>query len=473
MFEKAGLEDAAGIGAMDRLLDDAGKRVVAINETTRDEIRGIIAKGIEEGVPMRELGDRVRGSGAFTSDRAERIARTETATVLNQSQVQTFRSYGVQQVRVLDGTRDAPCADANGQIWTVEEALGSPIAHPNCVRDFVPIVVAEQLAEGGGLSGIVDEPPPLTAAERELLQRQQAARDRVEAIRQERLTTQSYTREEVIERVGDGRLTLDNVADYRWDVRIERDVGSLRSNQLDAKLVEAVEDARAAGLKMDLQTIRYMGEDIGEVNKVKAAAVYQSGNAEIRIGRASQNYLGNHFYPSYITRTGAKADDFYSLVQHELGHAAQHALSQLRTTQWQGLTVDQNVVKTQLRWARKNLKDTEASIQRVGDLIRAQESGGVVGGPFDPSATLDRLRERAKNLYDLKDSYTRQVEALKEFQKAGRKLENALTDYAKTNHHEDFAESYWFWLNNPQALKQLSPSRYEYFEKITAEAAAT
>lgn len=150
MFEKAGLEDAAGTGAMDRLLDDAGERIVAINETTRDEIRGIIAKGIEEGVPMRELGDRVRGSGAFTSDRAERIARTETATVLNQSQLQTFQSYGVQQVRVLDGTRDAPCADANGQIWSVDEALGNPIAHPNCVRDFVPIVVAEQLAGVGG-----------------------------------------------------------------------------------------------------------------------------------------------------------------------------------------------------------------------------------------------------------------------------------------------------------------------------------
>lgn len=444
---------------MDRLLADAGSRVVEINDFTRALISDVVRSGVEEGLSMAELGSRIGDTGVFSSDRAERIARTETATVLNQSQIQTFQAYGVQQVRVLDGLNDAICANANGEIWTTEEALANPIGHPNCVRDFVPIVVAEQLA-GTELPGVVEEPPPLTTAERELLERQQAARDRVEALRLERTTTQSYTREEVIERVGDGRLTLEKAADYRWDIRIERDAGSLRSNQLDAKLAEAIEDARAAGLKMDLGTIRYLGDEIGD----NAAAAYYPNLAEIRIGRASQNYLGNTYYPSYVGRTGTKIDDFYSLVHHELGHSVEHALSQVRIAQWQGLTVDQNVVKVQLRAARKYLKDTETSIQRVADLISAQTGGDPV--------VLDRLRERAKMLYDLKDSYARQVEMLKEFQKGQRTLEEALTKYGHTNEKEDFAESYWFWLNNPEKLKELSPSRYEFFEKITAEAAA-
>lgn len=170
-----GLEDVAGTGAMSKLLRESGDRIVAINEVTRDEIRGIVQKGIEEGVTMAELGERVRGSAAFTSDRAERIARTETATILNKSQVETFRSYGVERVRVLDGVNDAPCANANGEIWTVDEALGNPIGHPNCVRDFVPIVVAEQLGAGE---------EPFAGYTEEEIQRDWAFRDEVRWLEQ-------------------------------------------------------------------------------------------------------------------------------------------------------------------------------------------------------------------------------------------------------------------------------------------------
>ncbi|MBU7015544.1 MAG: hypothetical protein HXS43_12030, partial [Theionarchaea archaeon] len=42
------------------------------------------------------------------------------------------------QVRVLDGDGCEECIEANGQIWTIEEAMANPLQHPNCLRDFEP-----------------------------------------------------------------------------------------------------------------------------------------------------------------------------------------------------------------------------------------------------------------------------------------------------------------------------------------------
>jgi len=40
---------------------------------------------------------------------------------------------------VIDGTEwDEECREANGQTWSIQKALANPIAHPNCVRTFVP-----------------------------------------------------------------------------------------------------------------------------------------------------------------------------------------------------------------------------------------------------------------------------------------------------------------------------------------------
>lgn len=47
---------------------------------------------------------------------------------------------GVGHVLVIDGTaNDLECAQANGQIWTLEQAEQNPIGHPNCQRRFIPV----------------------------------------------------------------------------------------------------------------------------------------------------------------------------------------------------------------------------------------------------------------------------------------------------------------------------------------------
>ena len=121
-----------------RLQSQIGERVVGILETTRQDIADAIEKGLAEGLGAAELGDRIEEASAFSELRAETIARTETATLLNQASTESYREFGITHVEVIDGTDDDECAEANGQVWTIEEAQANPIAHPNCVRDFSP-----------------------------------------------------------------------------------------------------------------------------------------------------------------------------------------------------------------------------------------------------------------------------------------------------------------------------------------------
>ena len=73
-------------------------------------------------------------------NQARAIVRTESKYAEAESASQAFAEQGVRRVRVTDGTDDALCAEANGQIWSVEEMAANPVAHPNCTRSFEPII---------------------------------------------------------------------------------------------------------------------------------------------------------------------------------------------------------------------------------------------------------------------------------------------------------------------------------------------
>jgi len=136
---KADLRDAV----VETLLRTSGLRIKGISETTRDRVADILRRGMDDGLSMAELGDRIESaSGLFDELRAETIARTETATILNEAAVAQYREFGVERVEVVDGDDDDECSAAHGQVWTLDQADSSPIAHPNCVRSFTPIVGA-------------------------------------------------------------------------------------------------------------------------------------------------------------------------------------------------------------------------------------------------------------------------------------------------------------------------------------------
>ena len=124
-----------------RLLRRVGLRVAGIGRTTRELVARAIREGIEQGLSPRELGEVVRAAG-FGEARAEAIARTEAATVLNEAAIASYRELEVTHVQVTDGDEDDECAEADGQTWTLDEAESSPLAHPNCTRSFAPVIGA-------------------------------------------------------------------------------------------------------------------------------------------------------------------------------------------------------------------------------------------------------------------------------------------------------------------------------------------
>jgi len=145
-------QKAAPVGAVERTLNRGAARVQGINETTRAKIQEAIIRGLEDGLDVLAVADLIEQSGTvggldmgslFDEYRAEMIARTELGTVYNESAVASYRDAGLDQVEVIDGDDDEPCAEANGSIWSADEAEANSLEHPNCTRDFVPYFGAE------------------------------------------------------------------------------------------------------------------------------------------------------------------------------------------------------------------------------------------------------------------------------------------------------------------------------------------
>ena len=131
-----------------------GSRVTSINRTTREKIQAAVAEGVQKGMSPSELGNLLETSAAFDEARAEMIARTETAYAYNDSAIGSYRDLGVEQVEVIDGDMDDVCAHANGATWSMDEARSNPIGHPNCTRDFIPVlapVAKAAVSQGEGI----------------------------------------------------------------------------------------------------------------------------------------------------------------------------------------------------------------------------------------------------------------------------------------------------------------------------------
>jgi hypothetical protein len=123
-----------------------GERITQIDETTRDTLRDELQSAFEDGKgeSVTELAGRLRDvvgdSAEMSPSRALTIARTETAIAYNHGALLAYGQNGIENVEVSDGDGDEECADADGQTWTLEEAMSDPVAHPNCVRSFSPVV---------------------------------------------------------------------------------------------------------------------------------------------------------------------------------------------------------------------------------------------------------------------------------------------------------------------------------------------
>ena len=126
------------------LLAEIARRVAGITEVTREKVSRAVDDGIKDGLGAAELGRLIESSAAFAPYRAEVIARTETNRVLNVSQLETFKHYGVERVQAIDGDDDAECAARDGRIYTVDEAANIE-DHPNGTLDWAPLTLTEDV----------------------------------------------------------------------------------------------------------------------------------------------------------------------------------------------------------------------------------------------------------------------------------------------------------------------------------------
>jgi hypothetical protein len=117
-----------------------GERIVQLEGTTREAVVDLIRRQLAAGtassptVLAQEIAAAVREQfEGYETWRALRIARTEVGTVANTATALGTKQAGFTHVDVFDGDSDGPCASANGAVWTVEEALASPLGHPNCL----------------------------------------------------------------------------------------------------------------------------------------------------------------------------------------------------------------------------------------------------------------------------------------------------------------------------------------------------
>jgi HK97 family phage portal protein len=141
-YAKARSAEMVGLKWVDDVLVDNPAAQYSINQTTRDEIRSLIVKALEEGMTPAEVEKAIRQLGAFSASRAAMIAQTELSAAHVQGALAAAKHSRVatKKYSMLGSQHDADdeCDDnvAAGDIG-IDESFPSghsgPPFHPNCV----------------------------------------------------------------------------------------------------------------------------------------------------------------------------------------------------------------------------------------------------------------------------------------------------------------------------------------------------
>jgi hypothetical protein len=128
--------------------DEIAKRVVyrkdGVGGIVRTLKRRLLAKLANELSAESTKVDAEQAIMAYIDDwrkgHAETVALTEAVHSYNEAMLDSIESTGASEVYVEDGDdHDEPCQEANGSVWTVEEARSRRLEHPRCRRAFLPL----------------------------------------------------------------------------------------------------------------------------------------------------------------------------------------------------------------------------------------------------------------------------------------------------------------------------------------------
>ena len=498
-------------GAVDHALSRSSKRITAISNTTRSGVRKRIAEAIEQGMSPREAGQYVREWSGFTEYRAERIARTEMMNAYNTAAIASYRDLGVQQVVADDGDEDAECAERHGQVFTVDEADGIE-DHPNGTLDWLPVapdITAGQVqGELNVVRGVTDFSSKVEAGASKLNIVAKVAEQvsyvapqmLPERLLMDDVKTSKWvraSREDVVKGIRQGEVKLEKIAEERWGwkgganasehpgVRVVREPGSRFTTEHEARFADAFEDAadKVGGydrfevdqvIFSDKRGINHLGgnsaADYARANWHSDGMGGRQTTSRIKMYNGSESYLRNYNYREYAVQHGSQADDYFSAVQHELGHALEFAQKDLAGALesmdvLHGTTDSAKVlsrISKELTNCRSFRRDTIKRMENYQSMV--DEATEVTEGN---RRTLSTMREiiaaydkQEQGLLKVRD----ETKALAKMPKGQQ--DNIMTSYGKKDPREDFAESFWFYSNKPDELRRLAPNRYAYIDNI-------
>jgi len=114
-----------------------------ITANMRDEVARKVAKALEEGETRFDLERAIREVVDFWREtHAETVALTEATLAYNEGTLHIAELMGDSHVYVFDGDdHDEPCVEANGSVWTIEQARERRLEHPRCRRAFTAVSV--------------------------------------------------------------------------------------------------------------------------------------------------------------------------------------------------------------------------------------------------------------------------------------------------------------------------------------------
>lgn len=122
-------------------------------KATREAVRRMVADTIAEGKSLGQLERELRDSFSFSKNRADMIARTETAKAQGKGSLMSYQSLGHEgkewltagDERVDAGNPSGPCISAEGEGpiplgRMFNNGFDSPPAHPRCRCTLLPVV---------------------------------------------------------------------------------------------------------------------------------------------------------------------------------------------------------------------------------------------------------------------------------------------------------------------------------------------
>jgi SPP1 gp7 family putative phage head morphogenesis protein len=122
-----------------------------IADATRDMLRADIAAAIESGASNDRLADQLAENYAFSDDRSQVIARTETAKADVAGNLNAYRESGqVEGKRWLTAPDCCDeCLELDGETAGIDEDFpddggDGPPLHPNCRCDVLPVLTEEE-----------------------------------------------------------------------------------------------------------------------------------------------------------------------------------------------------------------------------------------------------------------------------------------------------------------------------------------